>query len=184
MQATWRLHLKPSFQPIRTEGEKQDDDPLDDEELWHDLSEEEQSKIDGTIACSSHQRLSCYAHTLQFVVGDGLKSTQCISSALAKASKLSILLHTSTTFRDKFSKAFGEKLKYPSTKHNTVELHFDAYQRHPCTRTPKTNSNVHGWLQQCYLVRKGVDSVVGACRHSAAISTGYYDDPRGECCDY
>ena len=24
-----------------TEGEKQDDDPLDDEEMWHDFSEEE-----------------------------------------------------------------------------------------------------------------------------------------------
>ncbi|GAA6069381.1 zinc finger BED domain-containing protein DAYSLEEPER-like [Tachysurus ichikawai] len=55
-------------------------DNLDDEDLWEDL-----------------------------VIGDGLKEAKFISLAISKASKLTSLLHSSTTFKSRFEAAFGNK---------------------------------------------------------------------------
>ncbi|XP_030264667.1 zinc finger BED domain-containing protein 4-like [Sparus aurata] len=60
------------------------------------------------------QRLQCFAHTLQLVVGDGLKETKVVSPSLSKLSKLSSLLHTSTTFKDVFDAEFGEQKGIPA----------------------------------------------------------------------
>ncbi|KAI4829931.1 hypothetical protein KUCAC02_001591 [Chaenocephalus aceratus] len=51
---------------------------------------------------------------LQLVVGDGLKETKGTTSSLAKLSKLSSLLHTSTTFKDVFDAEFGEQRGIPA----------------------------------------------------------------------
>ena len=45
------------------------------------------------------ERLSCFAHTLQLSVADGLKETKAISLALSKATKLTSHLHRSTKFK-------------------------------------------------------------------------------------
>lgn len=77
-------------------AEQEDDDDgdhLDDPELWHDLTLEDQQTVDAAMA--KKQRLQCFAHTLQLVVGDGLKETKVASPSLSKLSKLSSLLHTS-----------------------------------------------------------------------------------------
>lgn len=60
------------------------------------------------------QRLQCFAHTLQLVVGDGLKETKVACPSLSKLSKLSSLLHTSTTFKDIFDGEFGEHEGIPA----------------------------------------------------------------------
>ncbi|XP_050923036.1 zinc finger BED domain-containing protein 4-like [Lates calcarifer] len=60
------------------------------------------------------QRLQCFAHTLQLVVGDSLKETKVVSPSLSKLSKLSSLLHTSTTFKDVFDAEFGEQKGIPA----------------------------------------------------------------------
>ncbi|XP_016114748.1 uncharacterized protein [Sinocyclocheilus grahami] len=93
--------------PTEQEQDIHDEDQLDDPQIWNDLSPEEQQSLDAAIARKQH--LQCFAHTLQLVVGDGLKETNAISCALSKLSKISSLLHTSTTFKEVFQSEFGEK---------------------------------------------------------------------------
>lgn len=54
------------------QGEERDDDGdhLDDPELWHDLTLEDQETVDA--AKGKKQHLQCFIHTLQLVVRDGL----------------------------------------------------------------------------------------------------------------
>lgn len=106
-----------------SEQEEDDDagDNLDDPELWHDLTLEDQQTVDAAMA--KKQRLQCFAHTLQLVVGDGLKETKAACPSLSKLSKLSSLLHTSTTFKDIFDGEFGEHRGIPaavSTRWNST----------------------------------------------------------------
>ncbi|XP_073468981.1 zinc finger BED domain-containing protein 4-like [Aquarana catesbeiana] len=60
-------------------------------------------------SAKTQTRLQCFAHTLQLVIGDGLKETKLVNAALAKASRLSSLLHTSTSFKEKFEEEFGQR---------------------------------------------------------------------------
>lgn len=53
-----------------------EDEPIDDPELWYDLSSEDMDKQ----TC-----LQCFAHSLKLVVGDGLKETKATASTLAKS---------------------------------------------------------------------------------------------------
>ncbi|GAA6071939.1 uncharacterized protein LOC114158526 [Tachysurus ichikawai] len=81
-------------------------DNLDDEELWEDVDTMQETLLG---IASSRERLSCFAHSLQLVIGDGLKEAKFISLAIAKASKLTSLLHSSTTFKSRFEAAFGNE---------------------------------------------------------------------------
>lgn len=90
-------------------GEVDEVDDLDDSDIWNDLTVEEQERLDNSLSAKSQTRLQCFAHTLQLVIGDGLKDTKLISAALAKASRLSTLLHTSTSFKEAFEKEFGQR---------------------------------------------------------------------------
>uniref|UniRef100_A0A4W5RXY7 HAT C-terminal dimerisation domain-containing protein n=1 Tax=Hucho hucho TaxID=62062 RepID=A0A4W5RXY7_9TELE len=87
------------------EQEVHDEDHLDDPELWDDLTLEDQQTVDAAIA--KQQRLLCFAYTLQLVVGDGLKETKVMTPSLSTLSKISSLLHTSTTFKEVFEAEFG-----------------------------------------------------------------------------
>ncbi|KAJ8376339.1 hypothetical protein SKAU_G00069190 [Synaphobranchus kaupii] len=95
--------------PQEEDDEVNDDDNLDDAELWEDLSRGEQETVDQVLTRGSPKRQQCFAHTLQLVVGDGLKDARIMNSAFAKCSKLSSLLHTSTTFKDAFEDRFGQR---------------------------------------------------------------------------
>ncbi|XP_056140908.1 uncharacterized protein LOC130116856 isoform X1 [Lampris incognitus] len=54
------------------------------------------------------QRLSCFTHSLQLVIKDGLKDTSGLSSTLAKLSRAANLLHSGTSFKDCFEACFGD----------------------------------------------------------------------------
>lgn len=95
--------------PSSAEADEDDDDCLDDAELWNALPVDEEERLNETLTSKSQHRLQCFAHTLQLVVGDGLKETRAVSSALAKASRISSLLHTSTSFKEEFEKEFGQR---------------------------------------------------------------------------
>ncbi|KAI7810944.1 hypothetical protein IRJ41_008551 [Triplophysa rosa] len=71
-----------------------------------DSEDEEDMADDRTFPLGSRQRLSCFAHSLQLVVGDGLKEVKCLSQAISKVSKIATLLHSSTIFKDKFETIF------------------------------------------------------------------------------
>jgi len=87
------------------EQESSDDDDNEvanlNDQVWEDLNESDQWEVNIVLQTVGKQRLSCFAHTLQLVIGDGLKERRCISSVIAKASRLSTLLHRSTTFKQR-----------------------------------------------------------------------------------
>jgi hypothetical protein len=60
------------------------------------------------------ERLSRFDHTIHLVVGDGLKHTSCVSTAIAKSCKISSLLHTSALFKDAFEQKFGSLKSIPA----------------------------------------------------------------------
>uniref|UniRef100_A0A3B3DBK5 BED-type domain-containing protein n=1 Tax=Oryzias melastigma TaxID=30732 RepID=A0A3B3DBK5_ORYME len=90
----------------------QDEDHLDDPELWCDLNLKDRQTIHAALA--KKPRLQSFAHTPQLVVGDGLKETKVAYPTLSKLSKISSLLHTSTTFKDLFDAEFGEQRGIPA----------------------------------------------------------------------
>lgn len=169
-----------TVQMIQEEVPEEVDEELDDNELWEDHVE-----IDRAVAELSRGRvrLSCFAHTLQLAIGDGLKVSKLMENkmrltfftidiiiwlcsllylftsfvvkqvrniyiyitlhawiifcwqvnnsmrgALGKASKMTSLLHTSTTFKEVFSGTFGNRtLRQPnSTRWNSTLDHVSA----------------------------------------------------------
>lgn len=60
---------------------------MDDENVWEDLSVDDQLHVDFFLYSTMRlERLSCFAHSLQLVVGDALKDCKCVGLAAAKAS--------------------------------------------------------------------------------------------------
>lgn len=66
-----------------------------DEAIWTDL---ENAEVDEVISCLKSKHIRCFAHSLQLVVGDGLKETRPVYGPLAKCSRFTTLLHSSTAF--------------------------------------------------------------------------------------
>lgn len=88
--------------------EQDDDDNRDyylaDPELRYDLTLEEQLTIDAAMA--KKQRLQCFAHTPQLVVGVGLKATK-VASPLSKLSKFSAVLEKAGHKKSSFTAQSG-----------------------------------------------------------------------------
>ena len=78
-------------------------DNEEDESIWEDLEGTDQETVSEALTINSKKRLSCFAHSLQLVVGDGLKeiSGTEIGAAILKAHQLSKLLHRSTIFKER-----------------------------------------------------------------------------------
>jgi hypothetical protein len=94
-----------------TEGNILDDsDDLDDPSLFNDFSAD---ILDAAIPFG--ERIPCFAHSLQLVIRDALRSTNTFSKAIAKCSKLANLVHQSTSFREAFEGVFGKTKSIPST---------------------------------------------------------------------
>lgn len=86
------------------EGDSSDD--LDDETMWEDA--------EGSDPWSTGERLSCFAHSLQLVISDGMKEVKAIARAIAKASKFTNLLHSSSNHKDLFEAHFGSNKSIPA----------------------------------------------------------------------
>ncbi|XP_035764445.1 uncharacterized protein LOC118454313 [Neolamprologus brichardi] len=86
------------------EGDSSDD--LDDETMWEDAEDSD--------PWSTGERLSCFAHSLQLVISDGIKEVKAIASAIAKASKFTNLLHSSSNHKDLFGAHFGSNKSIPA----------------------------------------------------------------------
>lgn len=101
-------NMKKAFKvrfPLENEDVEEEDDAegIDegDEGLWQGLAEEDAEPVDQTLRVNSKVRISCFAHTLQLVVNDGMKDTKAIGRAIAKSSKLATFLHKSTVFKER-----------------------------------------------------------------------------------
>ena len=71
--------------------------------IWEDLDGADAEAVNDTIIINSKQRLSCFAHSLQLAIGDGLKGTSNsgIGGVILKARKLAKLLHKSTILTER-----------------------------------------------------------------------------------
>ena len=110
---------------------------VDDEDIWESLPEDEQREVG--VILGKHcrkQLLSCFAHSLQLVVSDGLKETKSLRSALGKASRLCTLLHTSCLFKEAFEKKLRDHKKHTGRCVHPVEFHSEAAEEHCCFGVP------------------------------------------------
>ena len=80
-----------------------DDDQLGevDDDIFQGLSEADELDIQAAVENTTRRRISCFAHSLQLVVTDGLKEARNLSAPLSKASRLSTLLHRSTILKER-----------------------------------------------------------------------------------
>ena len=81
--------------------DEEENPELEDDTVWENLDEEDAEHIDATLRTNSRHRISCFTHTIQLAVNDGLKEIRCVGKAIAKVTKLSTLLHKSTIFKEK-----------------------------------------------------------------------------------
>ena len=123
--ANMRKAMTVAFTEVEPEDQENDCSfDVDDPDVWNTIEDEDTSEVNGVI--ESHcrrERLSCFDHTLHLTVGDGLKESRCASAAIAKASKLASMLHTSSLFRDAFENCFGKNKGIPaavSTRWNST----------------------------------------------------------------
>uniref|UniRef100_A0A8C8CZU2 HAT C-terminal dimerisation domain-containing protein n=1 Tax=Oncorhynchus tshawytscha TaxID=74940 RepID=A0A8C8CZU2_ONCTS len=93
--------------PIEQEDEIHDEDHLDDPELWNDLTLEEQQTVDAAIAKKT--ALSVFCPHSPADGGRWLERNKVMTPSLSKFSKISSLLHTSTTFKEVFEAEFRER---------------------------------------------------------------------------
>ena len=69
-------------------------------------------------------RLTCFAHTLQLTVKDGLNKLSSATSVLSKCSKLSNLFHQRTKFNEAFEEKFGQGRSIPKMNATRWNSHF------------------------------------------------------------
>lgn len=98
-------NMKKAFQVKMPAGNSEDGSSDEEEDMA--------AELDTGGLFGSHQRLSCFAHSLQLVVGDGMKELKSMSRAISKICKLASLLHTSTIFKEKFESIFGKGKSIP-----------------------------------------------------------------------
>jgi len=81
---------------------------VDVETVWNDLDNGDafHTEINNVIQCRSLLRFSCFAHSLQLTVKDGLKANTS-KLVLTKCSKLASMVHQSAQFRESFARKFG-----------------------------------------------------------------------------
>ncbi|KAK9961953.1 hypothetical protein ABG768_007347 [Culter alburnus] len=106
MKCAFKVHM-PQQQSDDSESEEES---LDDEHLWEDMNLVE----DTELPWSSGERLSCFAHSLHLVVNDGMKEVRAISRTIAKTSRFTTLLHSSSQFKEKFEAMFDSNKTIPA----------------------------------------------------------------------
>lgn len=92
-----------------------DEAALDDDSLWEDIDETDKVEVQQTVDRQCSSRLSCFAHSLQLVVKDGLEklTSAPIRLITAKCCKLCNLVHQSALFREAFEINFGSGRSLP-----------------------------------------------------------------------
>lgn len=91
-----------------------DDDQtgIDDASLWGDL----QAGLNlESVFRGNHEHISCFAHSLQLVVRDGLAVVSSGRPFLSKCCKIANIVHQSALFRSRFEAVMGSGRSIPST---------------------------------------------------------------------
>ena len=90
MKAAFKVTFPDMGIPAESEASLDTED--DETDLWHINQDQSVDNIEV-------ERISCFAHSLQLTVADGLKETKSVSGAMSKSVAISSLLHRSTTFK-------------------------------------------------------------------------------------
>jgi len=80
---------------------------VDDDSLWNDLDPDQAAEVDSSISKLCPTRLSCFAHSIQLVIKDGMANLTSARAVLAKCSKLSNIVHQSAQFKEALEAKFG-----------------------------------------------------------------------------
>lgn len=88
-----------------TLGEEDDDDEDEDDLCDHET--DSAAPVAPAVPAAKHLR--CFAHSLQLLIKDGLKDSKPLYGALGKCSKIASLLHSSSSFQEKFESVFGKQ---------------------------------------------------------------------------
>ena len=94
--ANMKAAFKVAFPGVEVLAASEEDTSAEDHDADLDLFHENQ---DSSIDSIEGERISCFAHSLQLTVGDGLKETKAVSPALSRAVAVSNLLHRSTAYK-------------------------------------------------------------------------------------
>lgn len=78
--ANMKCAFKVNMPQQQSDDSESEEDNLDDEHLWEDITSVEDTELPGEC-------LSCFAHSLQLVVNDGMKEVRAISRTIAKTSR-------------------------------------------------------------------------------------------------
>lgn len=68
-----------------------------------------------TVVLGDMEHISCFAHSLQLVVRDGLVVVSSGRPFMAKCSKIANIVHQSALVRSKFEETMGSKKSIPAT---------------------------------------------------------------------
>ena len=100
--ANMRAAFNTQFPTVETEADDDHDELGEvDDDIFQGLSEVDELDMQAAVENTTRRRISCFAHSLQLVVADGLKEARNLSIPLSKASRLSTLLHRSTIFKER-----------------------------------------------------------------------------------
>ncbi|CAK6977231.1 zinc finger BED domain-containing protein 4-like [Scomber scombrus] len=122
--ANMKCAFKVRMPQQQSDDSESEEENLDDEHLWEDMNPVE----DTEPPWLSGERISCFAHSLQLVVNDGMKEVRDISRAIAKTSRFSTLLHSSALFRDKFEAALDSTKTIPAANNTRWNSTFKQVQ--------------------------------------------------------
>lgn len=122
--ANMKCAFKVNMPQQQSDDSESEEDNLDDEHLWEDITSVE----DTELPWSSGERLSCFAHSLQLVVNDGMEEVRAISSTIAKTSRFTTLLHSSSQFKDKFEAMFDTNRTVPAANTTRWNSTFEQVQ--------------------------------------------------------
>lgn len=89
MKCAFKVHM-PQRQ---SDDSKSEEENLDDEHLWEDMTSVENTELPWT----SGERLSCFVHSLQLVVNDALKEARAVSHTIAITLRFTTLFTSQLT---------------------------------------------------------------------------------------
>lgn len=106
MRKAFRLAFPATDEDDDCDG-SDDGDDVDNADIWNELLPDDETQVNTAVNGLCTRRLPCFAHTEQLVVDDGLKQLKSTRSLMGKCSRLSTVLHTSSSFTDTFEESFG-----------------------------------------------------------------------------
>ena len=134
--------LRELHEDVTDQQRDADEGVLDDETMWEDIDADGAALVQQTVERICSDRLSCFAHSLQLVVKDGLSKINVGPTRLvtAKCSKICNMVHQSAVFRSAFEEHFGAGRSLPKANDTRWNSTFHHLSKIACLETIKLAS--------------------------------------------